>query len=166
MSVVPAAARPPLKPLDDALAELLAQAGPLEGTEEVDTFEADGRVLAIDAVSPLRVPPHDNSAMDGYAVRRADVAVAGASLATELPVSQRIAAGSAPQPLEPGTAARIFTGAPLPPGADAVCMQEDCEALEGGARVRIRPCRSRTNGFGVRARTSRTARRYWRPARG
>ncbi len=141
MSTVPAATRPPLKPLDDALAELLAQAGPLEGMEEVDTFEADGRVLAVAAVSPLRVPPHDNSAMDGYAVRRADVAAERGFQAIELhcdlPVSQRIAAGSAPQPLEPGTAARIFTGAPLPPGADAVCMQEDCEALDGGARVRI-----------------------------
>ncbi|MDO0505681.1 hypothetical protein KQH16_23600, partial [Escherichia coli] len=52
--------RPPLKPLDDALAELLAQARPLDGTEDVDTFEADGRALAFDAVSPLRVPPHDN----------------------------------------------------------------------------------------------------------
>ncbi|MDA8456214.1 molybdopterin molybdotransferase MoeA [Acidovorax sp. GBBC 3334] len=132
-----AASRPPLKPLDDALAELLAQARPLEGTDEVDTFGADGRVLAVDAVSPLRVPPHDNSAMDGYAVRRADVADAGAALAAGLPVSQRIAAGSAAAPLAPGTAARIFTGAPMPPGADAVCMQEDCEALDGGARVRI-----------------------------
>ncbi|MBF9267336.1 molybdopterin molybdenumtransferase MoeA, partial [Acidovorax cattleyae] len=137
MNAAATPSRPPLKPLEDALAELLAQASPLEGSDEVDTFEADGRVLAADAVSPLRVPPHDNSAMDGYAVRRADVAAAGASLAIELPVSQRIAAGSAPQPLQPGTAARIFTGAPLPPGADAVCMQEDCEALDGGARVRI-----------------------------
>ncbi|MFX7063750.1 hypothetical protein ABTH87_19025, partial [Acinetobacter baumannii] len=73
-----ARARPPLKPLDDALAELLAQAHPLDGTDDVDTFEADGRVLALDAVSPLRVPPHDNSAMDGYAVCRADVAATGA----------------------------------------------------------------------------------------
>ncbi len=120
--------RPPMKPLDEALAELLAQATPLPGTERVATFDADGRVLAQSAVSPLQVPPQDNSAMDGYALRCADVAQAGALL----PVSQRIAAGSAGGPLQPGTAARIFTGAPIPPGADAVLMQEDCEAVDGG----------------------------------
>ncbi|WCM92164.1 molybdopterin molybdotransferase MoeA [Acidovorax sp. NCPPB 2350] len=136
------APRPPLKPLDDALADLLAQAAPLPGEDVVDTFDADGRVLVADAVSPLRVPPHDNSAMDGYALRCADLPLAASdglpreALAV-LPVSQRIAAGTAPVPLVPGTAARIFTGAPLPPGADAVVMQEECEALEGGARVRI-----------------------------
>ncbi|GKT13684.1 molybdopterin molybdotransferase MoeA [Acidovorax sp. SUPP2522] len=129
---MPAAARPPMKPLDEALAELLGQAVPLAGTDTVDTFDADGRVLAVAAVSPLQVPPHDNSAMDGYAVRRADVAAAGA----QLPVSQRIAAGSAGLPLAAGTAARIFTGAPVPPGADAIVMQEDCQALEGD-RVQI-----------------------------
>ncbi|NMM80533.1 molybdopterin molybdenumtransferase MoeA [Acidovorax sp. SRB_14] len=124
--------RPPMKPLDQALAELLAQATLLPGTERVATFDADGRVLAQDAVSPLQVPPQDNSAMDGYALRCADVAQAGAVL----PVSQRIAAGSAGHPLQPGTAARIFTGAPIPPGADAVLMQEDCTALDGG-QVRV-----------------------------
>lgn len=129
---MPAAARPPMKPLDEALADLLAQAVPLAGTDTVDTFDADGRVLAVAAVSPLQVPPHDNSAMDGYAVRRADLAAAGA----QLPVSQRIAAGSAGLPLAAGTAARIFTGAPVPPGADAIVMQEDCQALEGD-RVQI-----------------------------
>ncbi|WP_206042599.1 gephyrin-like molybdotransferase Glp [Acidovorax sp. SRB_24] len=121
-----------MKPLDQALAELLAQATLLPGTERVATFDADGRVLAQDAVSPLQVPPQDNSAMDGYALRCADVAQAGAVL----PVSQRIAAGSAGHPLQPGTAARIFTGAPIPPGADAVLMQEDCTALDGG-QVRV-----------------------------
>ena len=120
-------------PLDEALTRLLAHAQALGRTEEVDTFEADGRVLAEDVVSPLRVPPHDNSAMDGYAVRVADVPQPGA----ELPVSQRIAAGHAGEPLAAGTAARIFTGAPMPAGADAVVMQEDTEALDGGARVRI-----------------------------
>lgn len=119
--------RPPLKPLDDALADLLAQAAPLAGSDIVATFDADGRVLVRDALSPLQVPPQDNSAMDGYAVRCADIAVAGA----ELPVSQRIAAGSSGAPLVPGTAARIFTGAPVPEGADAIAMQEDCEALVG-----------------------------------
>lgn len=123
--------RAPLKPLDAALAELLAQATLLPGADTVKTFDADGRVLLHSATSPLQVPPQDNSAMDGYALRCADVAAPGAVL----PVSQRIAAGSAAAPLQPGTAARIFTGAPVPPGADAVLMQEDCEALEDG-RVR------------------------------
>ena len=123
--------RAPLKPLDAALAELLAQATLLPGADTVATFDADGRVLLHSATSPLQVPPQDNSAMDGYALRCADVAAPGAVL----PVSQRIAAGSAAAPLQPGTAARIFTGAPVPPGADAVLMQEDCEALEDG-RVR------------------------------
>lgn len=123
--------RAPLKPLDTALAELLAQATLLPGADTVATFDADGRVLLHSATSPLQVPPQDNSAMDGYALRCADMAAPGAVL----PVSQRIAAGSAAAPLQPGTAARIFTGAPVPPGADAVLMQEDCEALEDG-RVR------------------------------
>ncbi|MBS0391375.1 MAG: molybdopterin molybdotransferase MoeA [Proteobacteria bacterium] len=125
-------ARAPLKPLDDALAELLAQAAPLAGSDRVSTFDADGRVLAQAAVSPLQVPPQDNSAMDGYAVRSADITAAG----VELPVSQRIAAGQAGAPLATGTAARIFTGAPVPAGADAIVMQEDCETLDEG-RVRI-----------------------------
>ena len=124
-------ARAPLKSLDEAMAELLGHAQPALPTEMVSTFDADGRVLAQDVVSALQVPPQDNSAMDGYAVRCADVA-AGVSL----PVSQRIAAGNAGAPLQPGTAARIFTGAPVPLGADAIVMQEDCEALDGG-QVRI-----------------------------
>jgi len=126
------AARPPLKSLDDALAELLARARLLEGVETVSTFDADGRVLAEDLVSPLQVPPQDNSAMDGYAVRAREIADEGVLL----PVSQRIPAGSAAQPLEPGSAARIFTGAPVPPGADAIVMQEDTQA-DGEQSVRI-----------------------------
>jgi molybdopterin molybdotransferase len=131
--------RPPMKPLkslDDALSELLAHASPLAGSDTVSTLDADGRVLAQDCVSALQVPPQDNSSMDGYAVRCADVVAAGGLL----PVSQRIAAGSAGEPLAPGTAARIFTGAPVPAGADAILMQEDCEALaagEGLGQVRI-----------------------------
>ncbi|WP_413463381.1 gephyrin-like molybdotransferase Glp [Acidovorax radicis] len=119
----------PLKPLDEALADLLAKAAVLPDTETVVTFDADGRVLAQDCVSALQVPPNDNSSMDGYAVRCADVTAAGVAL----PVSQRIAAGSAGGPLLPGTVARIFTGAPVPEGADAILMQEDCEALPGAA---------------------------------
>ncbi|TFI48024.1 molybdopterin molybdotransferase MoeA [Diaphorobacter sp. DS2] len=125
-------ARAPLKPLDEALAELLAQAAPLAGTDTVNTFDADGRVLAQAATSPLQVPPTDNSSMDGYAVRCADVPAAG----VELPVAQRIPAGAFGVPLAAGTAARIFTGAPVPEGADAIVMQEDCEALDGD-RVRV-----------------------------
>ncbi len=124
--------RPPLRPLDDALEALLAQARPLAETESVATFDADGRVLAEALVSPLQVPPQDNSSMDGYAVRSAEVADEG----VPFPVSQRIPAGAAAQPLQPGTAARIFTGAPVPAGADAIVMQEDTEAIEDG-RVRI-----------------------------
>ncbi len=130
----PPAARRPLMPLDDALARLLAQAGPPMESEWVSTFDVDGRVLAQDVVAQMTVPPLDNSAMDGYAVRSADCMPSG----TVLPVSQRIAAGSVGRPLAPGTAARIFTGAPVPAGADAVVMQEDTEALDDGKHVRIR----------------------------
>jgi molybdopterin molybdotransferase len=126
------APRPALRPLDDALAELLAHAQPLEGTEQVSAFDADGRVMAKDLVSALQVPPQDNSSMDGYAVRSAEVAGAGMLL----PVSQRIPAGSAAQPLVPGSAARIFTGATIPDGADAVVMQEDTEPA-GEQLVRV-----------------------------
>lgn len=124
--------RPPLKSLDAALAELLACAQPLAGSDMLDTFDADGRVLAQDLVAALQVPPFDNSAMDGYALRTADLS--GPELA--LPVSQRIAAGSIGEPLAEGTAARIFTGAAVPAGADAVVMQEECSVLDDG-RVQI-----------------------------
>ncbi|CAN7738311.1 molybdopterin molybdotransferase MoeA [Pseudorhodoferax sp. LjRoot39] len=122
-----------LKTLDEALAQLLGCAEPLAAAETVSTFDADHRVLARDAVSGLQVPPLDNSAMDGYALRCAEVPVAGAVL----PVSQRIPAGSTGTALAAGTAARIFTGAPVPEGADAVVMQEDCELLDDG-RIRVR----------------------------
>lgn len=115
----------PLKSLDDALAQLLGYASPLTGVDQVATFDADGRVLAQDLVSGLQVPPHDNSSMDGYAVRCADLA----DPAQTLLVSQRIPAGSAGTELAAGTVARIFTGAPIPKGADAVVMQEDCVVL-------------------------------------
>ena len=123
------APRQPLKPLDTALAELLVFAQALTDVEIVSTFDADARVLAQDVVSPLQVPPKDNSAMDGYAIRYADVPIAG----TVLPVSQRIPAGASGTELAAGTAARIFTGAPIPGGADAVVMQEECEAIDQAA---------------------------------
>jgi len=113
----------PLKPIDEALEFLLAQARPLRETERLPLGEALGRVLAQPLTSPIDVPPWDNSAMDGYAVKSADL---GEGM-TRLTVSQRIPAGVAGEPLQAGTAARIFTGAPIPPGADAVVIQEVCE---------------------------------------
>ncbi|MBY4676835.1 molybdopterin molybdotransferase MoeA [Marinobacterium arenosum] len=113
--------QPGLMPVDQALERLLA-ATPVSATvETVPLLQAAGRVLAEAPLAAVDVPPADNSAMDGYAVRCADLSDASES---RLPVSQRIAAGCAPQPLQPGTAARIFTGAEIPPGADAVVMQE------------------------------------------
>ena len=111
-----------LMSVDEALAAMLSGARAVAEVEELATLEATGRVLARAQRSTMDVPPMDNSAMDGYAVRLADVKAAG----TRLRIAQRIAAGSVGQPLEPGTAARIFTGAPVPAGADAVVMQEYC----------------------------------------
>ena len=127
-------------PLDEAVASLLAKATPALGTESVLTFEADGRVLAQDVVSGLTVPPRDNSSMDGYAVRTADCQAVDAVLQ----VTQRIPAGTVGSALAAGTAARIFTGAQIPEGADAVVMQEDTSALsqEGGlgsVRISVAP---------------------------
>ena len=151
--------RGPLISADDALARLLAAVAPTGRAENVTTPEAWGRVLARDVVSTVDVPPADNSAMDGYAVRLADL-VAGTG--TVLPVSQRIAAGQVPQPLAAGTAARIFTGAQVPPGADAVVMQENCEAIAGSAadapsgRVRVNELPS--PGMAIRRRGEDVAR--------
>lgn len=122
---------PNLLTLDEALARLLAAVQPLGAIETVSTFDALGRVLAADVVSMLDVPPADNTSMDGYAVRAADVPTAG----TVLPVSQRIPAGVVGTPLAAGSAARIFTGAQVPAGADAVVMQEQCAVVEGGVRI-------------------------------
>ncbi|OHC71939.1 MAG: molybdopterin molybdenumtransferase MoeA [Rhodocyclales bacterium RIFCSPLOWO2_02_FULL_63_24] len=107
---------------EEALARLLAGASPVHETETVATQAAAGRILAQGVRSTIDVPPLDNTSMDGYALRCADVPLAG----TPLQVAQRIAAGSVGHLLAPGTAARIFTGAPLPAGADAVVMQELC----------------------------------------
>ncbi len=119
----------PLLPLDDAVARLVdaGAAQRIADVETVDTFDALGRVLAADVASAVDVPPADNSAMDGYALRAGDAPAPG----SVLPVAQRVAAGQVGAPLAPGTAARIFTGAPLPSGADTVAMQEDCVALPG-----------------------------------
>jgi len=120
---------------DQALQQLLAAARPVAEIRELPLEAAVGRVLAAAQQSTVAVPPLDNSAMDGYALRAADLAEVGAVL----PVSQRIPAGSVGTPLQPGTAARIFTGAPIPPGADAVVMQERTEVVEGGVRFQHQP---------------------------
>jgi molybdopterin molybdotransferase len=125
----------PLLPLDDALQRLAAAAAAhrITETDTVSCFQALGRVLAAEVRASIAVPGADNSAMDGYAMCAADVPVAG----TVLPVSQRIPAGHVGQPLRPGTAARIFTGALVPEGADAVVMQEQCEAADESRAVRV-----------------------------
>jgi molybdopterin molybdotransferase len=110
--------------VDEALERLLAGARPVSDTESVPTLAATERVLAQAQASTLDVPPLDNTAMDGYAVRAADCASGEARLR----ISQRIPAGTVGKPLEPGTVARIFTGAPIPPGADAVVPQEQTSA--------------------------------------
>ena len=131
-------APPPLLEFEDALARLLKAATPLvarngrDPVETVDTFDADGRIAAEDVVATIDVPRLDNSQMDGYAVRAAEWAPGRV-----FPVSQRIAAGQVGQPLAPASAARIFTGAPLPPGADAVARN---------ALLRFRRCRSKRRG--------------------
>ena len=121
--------------VDEALAQLLAGAQPLAEVEEIATLDASGRVLARPQHSDINVPPLDNSSMDGYAVRAAECASGEA----RLPISQRIPAGMIPGPLALGTAARIFTGAPVPAGADAVVMQEQCGAEGDQVVVRHKP---------------------------
>lgn len=125
-------------PVADARAAILAAVSPVEGTEAVDLDAALGRVLATPVAALLDAPPADNSAMDGYAARAADCAAAGDA---GLPVSQRIPAGAPPEPLAPGTAARIFTGGVVPAGADTVIMQEHCREAEGRVRIdrEVRP---------------------------
>ncbi len=122
--------------LDEALLRLVAGATPHRITQQetVSTFDALARVLATDVESTLDVPPADNTSMDGYALRAADVPAPG----TVLTVSQRIPAGVVGAPLKPGTAARIFTGGQVPPGADAVVMQEQCEARPGVGLGQVR----------------------------
>jgi molybdopterin molybdotransferase len=129
--------RPALLALDEAVARMLVrvQAPARARAESISTFDARGRVLAADVESLLDVPPADNTSMDGYAVRASDVPVAG----TRLPVSQRIAAGVVGEPLAPGTAARIFTGAQIPRGADSVVMQEHCSVVDGDVRIDVVP---------------------------
>lgn len=120
-----------LMPVEQALAQLLDDVRMLPA-ESCALDQVCGRVLRQTVVAAVDVPPLDNAAMDGYALRAADAG------GTPLPVSQRIAAGQVGTPLEAGTVARIFTGAPVPAGADAVVMQENCELVDGGVRIRER----------------------------
>ncbi|SEI68917.1 gephyrin-like molybdotransferase Glp [Pseudomonas sp. NFR16] len=123
---------PGLMPVEAAMERLmrLAEGAPIRERESVSLAQAQGRILADDLVSTLDLPPWPNSAMDGYALRAADWT------GEPLPVSQRIFAGQAPEPLLPGTCARIFTGAPVPDGADCVEMQENAE-VQSDDRVRF-----------------------------
>ena len=128
---------------------MAVQPFPAAEAQTLSTFDALGRVLAEDVRSLIDVPPADNTAMDGYALRCVDVPAVG----TVLPVSQRIPAGAPWQSLQSGTAARIFTGAQVPTGADAVVMQEQCEAVDGGVRINTVP----TPGQWVRRRAEDVA---------
>jgi molybdopterin molybdotransferase len=119
-----------LLPLETALEQILAHAPAPPPTERLSSARSLLRILAQDLDAQLNVPPQDNSAMDGYALRSVDAGQV-------LRVSQRVAAGDVPEPLARGTAARIFTGALLPEGADAVVMQEDCEVGDSGVRVPV-----------------------------
>ena len=114
-----------MKTAQEALQILLSQAQPIQGEELVTVAEALNRVLARDQLSLVDVPPADNTQMDGYAVIASDIQ----SLGQVLKVTQRIPAGHLGTELQSGTVARIFTGAQIPRGADAVLMQEDCEVL-------------------------------------
>ncbi|MDO9015234.1 MAG: molybdopterin molybdotransferase MoeA [Polynucleobacter sp.] len=130
--------KPPMLTAAQAREQLLMPAVPVSEVELVPMQAALGRVLAEDVVSLVDVPPLDNTSMDGYAVRTADTQNPG----SVLKIAQRIPAGSVGTELQAGTAARIFTGAPVPPGADAVVMQEDCSSPEGSidqVQVNIAP---------------------------
>ncbi|MCI0997281.1 molybdopterin molybdotransferase MoeA [Pseudomonas sp. ICMP22404] len=119
-----------LMPVDEAIRHLLDQAPPPPPIQRIGLDQALGRVLAADVLCPMNLPAWDNSAMDGYALRAADLSPAGGYLA----LRGRIAAGDGPgEPLREGQAVRIFTGAPVPPGADTVVPQESCR--EEGERV-------------------------------
>ena len=119
--------QPGLIPLQQARQHLLDQALCRVEAETCALLEANGRVLAADHIAGVNVPPSDNSAMDGYAVCTADIS---ADTPTRMVISQRIPAGASPEPLQANTAARIFTGAPIPPGADAVVMQEQVSVTD------------------------------------
>lgn len=132
----------PMLPVEEAVALIAARVTPVGETEAVVLAEADGRILATDVTAPLPLPPFTNSAVDGYAVRIADLSINDDSI---LPVAGRVQAGAAARDaIAPGHAARIFTGAPMPEGADTVFMQEDVR-LEGGRVVLPKGLRAGAN---------------------
>lgn len=117
--------------VNEAISTLLDGSQRLVGDETISLLDAAGRTLAVDIVAPIDVPPADNSAMDGYAIHASDWSGPDSAIT----LSQRITAGSVPGELVPGTAARIFTGAEVPRGADTVVMQENCEEADGAVKV-------------------------------
>ncbi len=122
----------PMRSVDEAVALIVAQLSPVEGVERVALAQADGRVLAADLTAGLNLPPFTNSAVDGYAVRGADLPQVQAQA---FEIAARTQAGmSAGEPVPPGKTIRIFTGAPMPPGADTVFMQEDV-TVDGEGRA-------------------------------
>lgn len=132
-----------LRPVDEVIDELLSRVNPVQATLIRQLDEALGCCLAGDVESPVDVPPADNSAMDGYAV-----ALSTLGSGNPIPVSDRIPAGSIGNPLVAGSAARIFTGAPIPAGADTVVIQENITLIEGGIRINEQPA----IGENIRAR--------------
>ena len=135
-------------PVEEAVARILNALDVPEKTEEIPLLQALGRVAAGDVWARVAQPPFDRSALDGYAMRAADIAAAGPETPVTLPVSRYLCAGSDPGgPLAPGTAARIMTGAPVPAGADCVLRQEDTD--QGDPVVSIykplRPCENYVN---------------------
>ncbi len=123
----------PMRSVDEAVALIVAQLSPVEGVELAPLADADGRVLAKDLVAPLNLPPFTNSAVDGYAVRGEDLPTDNERAFV---VAARMQAGmAAGEPIEPGQAVRIFTGAPMPPEGDTVFMQEDVRLDEQGRVV-------------------------------
>lgn len=131
--------------VEDAIASLLQHAEPITETEHVDLIDAANRVLATNISSTIDVPGFDNSAMDGYAFSSSDMERAQAE---GLEITQRIPAGTTGTPLQPGSAARIFTGAPVPEGVDTVAMQEICR-IENKRMVLEKPV---TAGANIRPR--------------
>ena len=144
----------------DALERMLAAMQPPGGIRQLSLAKARTRVLAQSIRSPVAVPPADNSAMDGYALRVADLAGGDGRLR----VSQYLPAGNLAQPLAPGTAARIFTGGMLPPGADAVIAQED--ARPSGEEVEFAIVPQPAGIYGGVARIFPKARWSWKPVAG
>ena len=123
----------PLLPLADMERLIVERVTPVAEIEQASLHGARGRVLARDMVAPLDLPPFDNSAVDGYAVRHRDLNSQGE---TRLAIAGRVTAGlAAMAPIREGEAVRIFTGAPMPPGADTVFMQEDVEATDDAVAV-------------------------------